>query len=249
MNTAESATTKSPFIRLWEKYDEKYAKDIEKHKDDYSYRSHYAPLMTEKGTITNDKSANINLSSIASLLIENIGRFCERYASDFLIDWKRVEEAIRVMNPYAKPVYIWLGLRRNGVDSESFIASRITESSSYYRRVYSIRVTYDAPDYGAISNIKVELRDMTHDMYEIAKYYKNNDYEYEEDTPFNHMTPDEQKYKILEELLEIRQLSNKINERIETIRESNPKNPEWRAIIDDYLKYNTNPYSVLSEIH
>lgn len=42
-------------------------------------------LGQESGTLE-----NLNVSDIATRLIQEVGRFCERYASDFIIGWDAV---------------------------------------------------------------------------------------------------------------------------------------------------------------
>ena len=55
-------------------------------------------LCTETGTLD-----NLNLSSIATRLIQDVGRFCERFASNFIISWDAVRKQLEprpITEPY-----------------------------------------------------------------------------------------------------------------------------------------------------
>lgn len=201
----------TPFEKIWEKLDKLYHEDMEKHKDDYFYKSGFAPDMIETGYVNRNHNTSINLSSIATYIIQNVGRFCERYASDFLIDWDNVQDAIEDPNPDAKPVYVWMGLRDSGVDGIPFIANRITEYSNYYRKIYSIRITHSTSDnYESSANITVEFRDMTSHSYDLYKYYKEHPYsETVNEEPV--LTTEEKNIAIREDIQEIAYLIRKIN--------------------------------------
>ena len=61
-------------------------------------------LCTESGTLD-----NLNMSSISTRLIQDVGRFCERYASDFLISWDAVRKQLEprhITEPHHGPAVI-----------------------------------------------------------------------------------------------------------------------------------------------
>jgi len=75
---------------------------------------------------------NINMSSIATRLIQDVGRFCERFASDFVISWDIVREHLEprpIDNPYRAVVVF--GIRRSGVDHNTFFMSRLRNDNRH----------------------------------------------------------------------------------------------------------------------
>lgn len=114
---------------------------------------------------------SINLSSIASKLIQECGRWTDRYASDFLIDWDGVREITEGRSPVATPhldrMFIF-AIRRDGVDHMPFFMSRIREginpwhpylNTSQYRRILALQVTIDDDNYChcVLKNIENQL--------------------------------------------------------------------------------------------
>jgi hypothetical protein len=82
-------------------------------------------LCTESGTLD-----NLNMSTIATRLIQDVGRFCERYASDFLISWDAVRKQLEPRH-ITEPCHAveLFALRRSGVDHNSFFMSRLRNDS------------------------------------------------------------------------------------------------------------------------
>lgn len=105
------------------------------------------PIMTETG-----KSGNINLSQIITFLIQNTGRFTERFASDLLFNLKHLE---RLTEPHpvekTETSVILYGLRTNGVDHTAYILNRLQDSchaytiytrqENHYRKLYATEIT------------------------------------------------------------------------------------------------------------
>lgn len=104
----------------------------------------YSKPITEKGHIYTDGSHSINYSFILTRLIQEAGRWCERFASDLFIDWRSVEWAID--DPYKATEQVddtgmrekhWLfGFREDGVDHSDFIFSRYASGREYGPREY-----------------------------------------------------------------------------------------------------------------
>lgn len=65
----------------------------------------------------------VNYSSILTRLIQEAGRFCERFASDLFIDWESVVRWIDNADKGDEIVFLF-GFRQDGVDGNSFILSR-----------------------------------------------------------------------------------------------------------------------------
>lgn len=95
------------------------------------------------------QSTCVNLSSIASLLIQECGRWTDQYASDFIITWHEVEKCLTASE---QPEGFFLfAIRSMGVDSiDSFmyrIKSNATKMRPYtlvrthYARVYALQIT------------------------------------------------------------------------------------------------------------
>lgn len=112
--------------------------------------------------------SNINLSSIASTLIQECGRWTDHYASDFLITWRDIQDITDgsvTADPGYDRIFIF-AIRANGVDHDTFFASNVTKrltkfqpylDISDYRRVYGVRITV-----GEDGRCTGELKNLTH---------------------------------------------------------------------------------------
>lgn len=109
-----------------------------------------------------DSKYNINLNSILTKLIQDTGRFCERFASDLIIDWDAIRNAVNESEfdelPHTQVFAI--GIRENGVDDNSYVVSRMKGSwnPETYRRIYGVAVQHDCKD--SEMTVRVELRDI-----------------------------------------------------------------------------------------
>ena len=116
-------------------------------------------------TLVKEKSKrnDINMSSIATILIQNVGRFTERFASDFIIDWDSVRDLIKDAAPGDNSIVVF-GIRRNGVDHTTFLMNKLQEQAhmpylnveAEYRKIFAVRVTMDEDGY-----LTAELKDLT----------------------------------------------------------------------------------------
>ena len=92
---------------------------------------------------------SINDSSILTKLIQETGRFAERFASDLFIDWRDVEHFIATGDTESKTWFF--GIRECGVDHDSFINSRMANSKQYwkyeYRKIYRLDAFVKEEDY------------------------------------------------------------------------------------------------------
>lgn len=134
-------------------------------------------LFTERGYKDNNANAcySINLDRIASKLINEVGRFCEHYASDFLIDWYKIRKEIDNNEAIAGERKIFtLGLRESGVDGNTFIMNHLRNNwvSSYYRRIYAVSVTHTIKNETSV--VYVELRDIREEMNNLAYQLQRN---------------------------------------------------------------------------
>lgn len=77
--------------------------------------------------------ADINYSSIFTELIQAVGCVCEFYASDLYFELRDIEKCVQ----YLDTDILFIGIRKNGVDGNSFIQARIDKNScSYEPNVY-----------------------------------------------------------------------------------------------------------------
>lgn len=92
---------------------------------------------------------DINLSSILTKLIQDAGRFCDQFASDLIIEWDIIRNAI---NDDSKNHVFAIGIRANGVDGNGYIVSHMLNdwSPHYYRRIYGVVVTHNCNEFGDI---------------------------------------------------------------------------------------------------
>ena len=90
----------------------------------------------------------VNTSSILTRLIQEAGRFCERYASDLFIDWKSVEKYLgKKLDPSVaeERMTFLFGFREDGVDHDTFVLSRYNSGSydcprAEYRSIWRLDI-------------------------------------------------------------------------------------------------------------
>lgn len=139
------------------------------------------PLFSDTGEVYDNpynfsNPVNINISDITTFLIQNVGRYCDRYASDLLISYESLINTINNLNPDRKNEYLWLGLRESGVDGIAYIIASMKDHSpeyiaAYYRKVFCIKISSVF-----MGKFTVELADMSNDIYSIACKVKETDF-------------------------------------------------------------------------
>ena len=120
-------------------------------------RSERNYLFTATGRAPLDSdSYDINLSTILTKLIQEAGRFCDRYASDLFIDWTSI---LDVINNEEDGIFA-IGIRDNGVDGSSYVIHHVQTdwNDYYYKRLYAVRVSHSADEIAKY--VEVELRDI-----------------------------------------------------------------------------------------
>lgn len=134
-------------------------------------------------TQINNPEMAINLSTIATKLIHEAGRWCEQYASDVIISWDSVRNAVK--RHFETPDMITddivvFGFRQSGVDCNSFVSSRCNSAiasmkhSLEYMKIYAVKI-FDVPDYDdggyakdvyvALKNIKSEVESRVYEAH------------------------------------------------------------------------------------
>lgn len=139
------------------------------------------PILSDTGEVCDrpdnfNNPVNINISDITTFLIQNVGRYCDRYASDLLISHESLINTINNLNPDRKTEYLWLGLRESGVDGIAYIIASMKDHSpeyiaAYYRKVFCIKISSVF-----MGKFTVELADMSNDIYSIACKVKETDF-------------------------------------------------------------------------
>lgn len=126
----------------------------------------------------------LNLSTIASKLIEQAGRWCERYASDVIITWDTVRDIINKHVSSAEKLeteYVAFGFRRNGVDSNNFIASRlhnyVYDGLKEYTHIFVVEIKDTLYDdfktmYVSLANVDDAIYSVMRD--DLDKYYNTD---------------------------------------------------------------------------
>jgi hypothetical protein len=94
----------------------------------------------------------VNVSDIATKLIQTAGRFCKHYASDFLISWEDVTTALKshdfkeaLQNKDIDGLYVTFGFRESGVDHSAWIQNQHSQyqigyCEQYYREIYTVGI-------------------------------------------------------------------------------------------------------------
>lgn len=122
------------------------------------------PKITATGYVYEDKT-EINMSSIYSKLIQEAGRYCDRFASDLLYDIQNIEHHLEAQ----KSETLYIGFRRYGVDSNAYITTKIPqELDSTYRVIYSVKIDFEPDEYYS-AKVQVTLNEV---------YYSTSDYEW-----------------------------------------------------------------------
>ena len=84
---------------------------------------------------------SINYSSILTRLIQEAGRWCERFASDLFIDWNHAWSKITSLSPDSDNLSFLFGFREAGVDHTEWVLARHNESRCphyEYRKIYRL---------------------------------------------------------------------------------------------------------------
>lgn len=106
---------------------------------DYLFRcfEHGKTLSQAEGRL-----GDINLSGIATRIIQDTGRFAESYASDMLVSWNQV---VALTEPHEvipdEESIIIFAIRRNGVDHTAYLMHRLQDTiEGFYDYVYPGRI-------------------------------------------------------------------------------------------------------------
>lgn len=137
-----------------------------------------ANIITETGEWDSFKEEyDVNISSIATKLIQEIGTYCKNYASDFLITWKNVEDLIH--NRHDTKTTILFGIREMGVDGQDSIKVRLNDFKSrrnaihwakdYYYKIYAVCVDNTKTSL----ETKITLKDITNYIADLIPEYED----------------------------------------------------------------------------
>lgn len=187
------------------------------------------PILSDTGEVCDrpdnfNNPVSINISDITTFLIQNVGRYCDRYASDLLISHESLINTINNMNPNRKNEYLWLGLRESGVDGIAYIIASMKDHSpeyiaTYYRKVFCIKISSVF-----MSKFTVKLYDMSNDIYSIACKVKETNFTLEDYDASIRNKSNSYNDKLYEMLYDVRYLSQTASILKESILNENPKN-------------------------
>lgn len=138
-------------------------------------------LFDASGRLSPYRGFNVNYSSIATCIIQNVGRFAERFASDFLINWKVVDQILESAPAAPCRFVVGFGIRGEGVDGNDYIISHLRNTMNPttehvnveragYRKVLALEVKFEAEqdEPRNVSSVKMTLKDLTHDLARLA---------------------------------------------------------------------------------
>ena len=92
----------------------------------------------ENGSYSPSKGKwEINYSSILTKLIQEAGRWTERYASDLFLGWKEIDEILS--NPITESTSRIFAFREAGVDGDIFYEHN-KSNPHYYRAVWKLEI-------------------------------------------------------------------------------------------------------------
>jgi len=102
------------------------------------YHAEASAQCVEKRPYSGEKRMEVNLSSEFSELIRQAAR-CNRYSSDIIYDIGNVNDAMEKWT--GKKTLFVMGFRRDGVDGNSFVLSRVNNEC---KEIYNIHNLYFA---------------------------------------------------------------------------------------------------------
>ena len=107
-----------------------------------------------------------SIYSISDKIIADVGRFCERYQSDFLITWNSLMERIKTN----ESGICLFGIREDGVDGTSYVFLRMRDHKNdysfrahYYRRIYAVEFKKIENEYHEIL-MRIRLKNIGHEL-------------------------------------------------------------------------------------
>lgn len=123
-------------------------------------KSDWYKSVVSYGTWSNHHAKwDVNYSAILTELIQNAGRWCERYASDLFIDWMTIEEYLRCKDIENRSFLF--GFRQDGVDNATFVISRFNhdEYTMEYRAIYRLDLEFveDPDKYYGTDEVRMAL--------------------------------------------------------------------------------------------
>lgn len=134
---------------------------------------------TNSMMVVNGNINDINMGDIIDILMQNVGRFCEKNLEDFILTWKYLEKmAKQKVNKNTEDI-ICFAIRKLGVDSNSFLISRLENNCDgkglaeiYYRKIFAVIINRQIDN-----SIICELHDITDTVsYEYNKTKNNTFY-------------------------------------------------------------------------
>lgn len=138
-------------------------------------------ILSESCLIGSDRRASINISSMLTLLVQDSGRYAERFASDVIISANSLTEAIKDPDECNGRIFLF-GIRESGVDHYEFVreqmqnsANRISYFDNYYRKVYAIHTYITEDNEMQMSSFKIDMKEIRQNLgHELWAYMMSN---------------------------------------------------------------------------
>lgn len=113
-----------------------------------------------------DEKYNFNISTMLTLLIQETGRYTERFASDVIISINFMTKALE--DPFANNGALFLfGIREDGVDHYEFVRSQMKNNlgnpayfKQYYRKMYAIHLTVQKFDDSDVHKACITMKEI-----------------------------------------------------------------------------------------
>lgn len=128
-------------------------------------------------TCDSDGKSRYNVSSMLTLLVQETGRYAERYASDIIISANSLMRCLDEPLAHINEIFLF-GIRESGVDHYEFVRSNMdsyrnntSAFEGYYRKIYAIKLTLH--DENGYDNVRLEMkeirRELSHRLWKIAQ--------------------------------------------------------------------------------
>lgn len=131
-----------------------------------------------KAACGSDGKPNYNVSSMLTTLVQETGRFTERFASDVIISIKSFEEALDEPFEHDDEIFLF-GMREGGVDHYEFVRCNMSnyeydcgKFENYYRKIYAIKLSIEDSITGNSDEVKLVMKEirkaLAHELWGIA---------------------------------------------------------------------------------
>lgn len=129
---------------------------------DKAFNNTYDCVEICTGYVNCDGVVSMNLSEIETILIQNAGQLCKRYASDVIYNIKALEECVKNSKDVDDSLFVF-AIRENGVDDCGFLTLCLEQCEDvrrvcncFYKKILAIKVTKENN-----GNVVCQLKEIT----------------------------------------------------------------------------------------